>query len=339
MKPTVLVGTKDGLLELGAETRTHLGGHRITAIAVDRRHWWAAVDGQGIWRGTWRAGAGRRWEHLTDSHDHPVTCLLPRPSGVLVGTEGAHLLRLDGHTLRRVESFEAVDGRRGWYTPWGDPADVRSLAADAAGRVYVNIHVGGVVRGTDRGNGRSGGRPWQPTVDIEADVHQVLAHPTVPGLVLAAAAIGFGTSRDGGATWTFTEDGLHASYCRAVAVAGESVLVSASTGPGSRRAALYRRPVGTEAPFERCRDGLPEWFRTNVDTYCLAAAGLTVVAGSDDGVVFRSEDEGHRWDVLADGLPSVTCVAVATRHRSERRTAPLAEGADSLPRRRATRGG
>ena len=36
MKPTVLVGTKDGLLELGSRSRTHLGGHRITAVAVDR---------------------------------------------------------------------------------------------------------------------------------------------------------------------------------------------------------------------------------------------------------------------------------------------------------------
>ena len=336
-KPTVLVGTKDGLRELGAETRTHLGGHRITAIAVDRRDWWAAVDDRGIWRGIWRAGAGRRWEHVTDSRDHPVTCLLPRPGGVLVGTEGAHLLRLDGHALRRVESFEAIDGRRRWYTPWGDPADVRSLAADAAGRVYVNIHVGGIVRGLDGGSGRSGDTPWQPTVDIEADVHQVLAHPTVPGLVFAAAAIGFGTSRDGGATWTFTEDGLHASYSRAVSVAGESVLVSASTGPGNRRAALYRRPVGTEAPFERCRDGLPEWFRTNVDTYCLAAAGPTVVAGTDEGVVFRSENEGQRWDVLADGLPSVTCVAVASRQPSGRRKPPVARAAHRVPRRRAAR--
>jgi hypothetical protein len=340
MQPIVLVGTKDGLLELGSRSRTHLAGHRVTAIAVDRRHWWAAVDDRGIWRAG--AGGGRRWEHVTDSPDHPVTCLLPGPRGVLVGTEGAHLLRLEGRTLRPVDSFEAVDGRRRWYTPWGDPADVRSLAADTAGRVYVNIHVGGIVRSVRGGDGKhgvNGGTSWQPTVDIEADVHQVLAHPTIPGLVFAAAAVGFGTSRDGGATWTFTEAGLHASYLRAVAVAGESVLVSASTGPGSRRAALYRRPVGSEAPFERCREGLPEWFRANVDTYCVAAAGSTVVAGIDDGVVFRSEDEGRRWEVLADGLPSVSCVVVASGHRSGKRAAPAARIARPIRRRRAARRG
>jgi hypothetical protein len=335
MQTIVLVGSKDGLLELGSRRRTHLAGHRITAIAVDRGYWWAAVDERGIWR----AGTGRRWEHVADSHDHPVTCLLPRSSGVLVGTEGGHLLRLRGRALRAVDSFEAVDGRRRWYTPWGDPADVRSLAADRAGRVFVNIHVGGIVRAIDGGDPGNGGASWQPTVDIEADVHQVLTHPTIPGMVFAAAAVGFGASRDGGATWTFTEAGLHASYLRGVAVAGKSVLVSASTGPGSRRAALYRRHVGSESPFERCRDGLPEWFRANVDTYCLAAAGSTVVAGTDDGVVFRSENEGRRWEVLADGLPSVTCVVVAARWRSGKRTALVARSARRIPRRRAARRG
>jgi hypothetical protein len=316
MKPIVLVGTKDGLLELGARSRTHLSGHRITAVSADRGEWWVAVDERGIWR----TGAGRRWEQVAESADHPVTCLLRRPGGLLVGTEGAHLLRLEGRALRPVESFDTAPGRRRWYTPWGDPADTRSLSPDAAGRVYVNVHVGGIVRGLHDG-GQTGS--WQATVDIDADVHQVLAHPAVPGLVFAAAAIGFGTSRDGGDTWTFTTDGLHASYLRAVAVAGESVLVSASTGPGSRRAALYRRRVASDAPFERCRDGVPEWFRQNVDTYCLAAAGPTVVAGTDDGVVYRSRDEGRRWETLAEGLPSVTCLAIAEpARRARERAAP-----------------
>jgi hypothetical protein len=333
MKPIVLVGTKDGLVELDSRPRTHLPGQRITAIAVDRGRWWVAIDDRGIWR----AGAGRRWEHVADSQDHPVTCLLPRPSGMLVGTEGGHLLRLERRTLRTVDSFETVDGRRRWYTPWGDPADVRSLAADRAGRVYVNVHVGGIVRSIDVDDGPNGPGAWEPTVDIDADVHQVLAHPTVPGLIFAAAAIGFGASRDGGTSWTFTEAGLHASYLRAVAVAGETVLVSASTGPGSRRAALYRRPVRSGPPFERCREGLPEWFRANVDTYCLAAAGPTVVAGTDDGVVYRSGDAGQRWEVLADGLPAVSCVGLAARRLTGRRSAPAAGVTRRSSRGRAAR--
>jgi hypothetical protein len=304
VRPVVLVGTKDGLFELGPGARTHLAGRRITAVSGARRDWWVAVDDREIWRGD----AEDRWHRVAESQDHAVTCLLRISAGVLVGTEGAHLLRLQGRSLRPVDAFEAVAGRDRWYTPWGDPADARSLAADTSGRVYVNVHVGGIVRSIAAADESES---WQPTVDVEADVHQVLAHPTIPGLVFAAAAVGFGTSRDGGGTWGFTAEGLHAPYLRAVAVARESVVVSASEGPRSRRAALYRRPLAGGGPFERCRAGLPEWFRGNIDTYCLAAAGSTVVAGTHDGVVFASGDGGDRWEMHRDRLPSISCVAAS----------------------------
>src|SRR5262249_51391316 len=151
---------------------------------------------------------------------------------------------------------ETVPGREAWYTPWGDPPDTRSLAVDRGGTVYANVHVGGVVRSTD------GGRSWEPTLDIEADVHQVLAHPRRPGHVFAASAVGLQTTVDAGATWQTVTEGLHATYLRAVAVATGGVLVSASTGPGGRRSALYRR-TRAGGPFERCRGGLPEWFGDN----------------------------------------------------------------------------
>src|SRR3989442_740326 len=120
---------------------------------------------------------------------------------------------------------------------------------------------------------RDGGTSWAPTVDIESDVHQVLAHPTRPEVVLLAAAEGFGLSRDGGDSWTFATAGLHAHYLRAVTVAGDQALVSASTGFRGRRSAIYRTPLDGETRFERCRAGLPAWFDDNVDTACLAAAG------------------------------------------------------------------
>src|SRR5207247_1570407 len=136
--------------------------------------------------------------------------------------------------------------------------------------LLANVHVGGVVRSTD------GGAAWSPTIDIDADVHQVLAGPGAT--VVAAAAVGLCVSDDDGATWSVVDEGLHATYCRAVAIAGDTVVVSASTGHQGRQSALYRRPIaGPQRPFERCRDGLPEWFSDNVDTFCVAADGATVV--------------------------------------------------------------
>jgi hypothetical protein len=56
-----------------------------------------------------------------------------------------------------------------------------------------------------------GGRTWQPTIDINSDVHEVRAHQADPDIVVAASAIGLCISRDAGATWTIERDGLHAS--------------------------------------------------------------------------------------------------------------------------------
>jgi hypothetical protein len=214
-----------------------------------------------------------------------------------------HLLRFVGGTLEPVESFDAVKGRDKWYTPWGDPADVRSIAGALDGTLYVNVHVGGVVRSRDAG------RSWMPTLDIEVDVHQVLAHPTRPKIVLLAAYDGFGVSRDGGGSWQFVTGGMHAHYGRAVAVSGETVLVSTPTGPGGRRATLYRKRLDGETEFVRCADGLP-WFTDNIDTACLAADGPLVVFGTDDGRVFRSLDGGVHWGLPIKGLPTITAVTI-----------------------------
>ena len=99
-------------------------------------------------------------------------------------------------------------------------------------------------------------------------------------------------------------------YLRAVAVAGETVLVSASTGPGGRRAALYRTRADGHGEFERCRQGLPEWLGDNVDTHCLAARGATVVVGTGDGRVYASADGGASFERLTKSLPAIQCVAL-----------------------------
>jgi hypothetical protein len=117
-------------------------------------------------------------------------------------------------------------------------------------------------------------------------------------------------SEDAGATWTVHTDGLHASYCRAVATAGDVMFVSASTGPFADEAAVYRRAIDGEAPLERCGDGLPDWQPHNIDTGCLDTDGARVAFGGADGVVYGSEDAGGTWRVLAEGLPPVSAVAI-----------------------------
>lgn len=302
MDPRILIGTGGGLWEHAGDVSRPveaLAGVEVTALALDGASAWAVVGGAALWK--CQQGA---WTQCAAIEGPPATCVAPAPSGPLVGTEQAHLLRLTDAGLTRVESFEAVEGRSAWYTPWGDPADVRSIAVAREGALHVNVHVGGVARSRDEG------QSWTPTVNIESDVHQVLAHPTRPEVVLVASAEGFGLSRDGGDSWQFATAGLHAHYLRAVAVAGEHVLVSASTGFHGRRSAIYRKALDGGPRFERCSDGLPKWFDDNIDTACLAAAGPLVVFGTGDGRVFRSLDAGGHWELLLKGLPPIGCVAV-----------------------------
>ncbi len=299
---TILVATDEGLHVVdgkGAARLDSLAGRAVGALAGGRDGWWAIVEGRELWR----SDAGRDWSTVATVPKRKATCLAMTPEGPLVGTTRAHLLRLHRDRLELVQSFDEVEGREAWYTPWGAPADVRSISA-AGGAIYVNVHVGGVLRS------RSGGA-WQPTLDIEHDVHQVLALPARPGFVLVAAADGFGVSEDGGDTWRWDNDGLHAHYCRAVAIADDdTVLLSASTGHHGRRATVYRRQRHGSGRFERCQDGLPDWFADNVDTGCLAARGRTAVLGTEDGSVFLSRDAGLRWDAVAKGLAPVRAVAL-----------------------------
>jgi len=299
----ILVATDDGLHVLDGENATSiddLAGREVLALARHDGAAWALVDGREVWRSVDMFG----WSRVAAVPKRRATCLATSAGVLLVGTARAHLLRLDGSRLVPIPSFDEAEGRSEWYTPWGAPADVRSISAGGRGSLYVNVHVGGVLRSTDGGEG------WRPTLDIEQDVHQVLAPSNHDDLVLVAAAEGFGVSRDGGDSWQWDNDGLHAHYCRAVALANDTVLLSASTGHHGRRAAVYRRPLDGRTPFERCHVGSPEWFSDNVDTGCLVALGSTVVIGTEDGCVFVSQDGGSRWEEVRKGLPAVRAVAL-----------------------------
>ena len=300
MDRRILVGTENGLWLLRGDALEPVDpftARAVTALARNGDDTWAIVDGRALWHGD-----GHQWRERASLGDHGATCLATTPQGLLIGTAQAHLLRVVGDTLEPVASFETVEGRAEWHTPWGDPADVRSLAVGIDGAVYVNVHVGGVLRSRDSG------RSWTPTLDIEVDVHQVIAHPTRAGLVLVAAYDGFGMSRDRGASWQFITDGMHAHYGRAVAVAGETVLVSTSTGPGGRKSTLYRKRLDGATEFTRC-EGLP-WLNDNIDTACLAADGQLAVFGTDDGRVFRSLDGGAHWGLVTKGLPAIRAVTI-----------------------------
>ncbi len=291
-----LVGTRNGLFGQGGGP--WLDGREITALVPDADGWWALADGRDVVR--FQGGAV---EAIASIEEELGRCLLPADGGVLVGTANARIAVARSGSLEMLTSFDGAQGRDRWYTPWGGPPDTRSLSAAPDGAVFANVHVGGILRANDPH------AAWEPTIDIDADVHQVLADPIKAGHVVAATALGLAESLDGGDTWRFITDGLHAAYARAVALDGEEMFMSASVGPRGGRAAVYRLPPG-EVGFLRATVGLPEWFNQNIDSHCLAAAGGTVVFGAE-GRLFVSEDGGASWRDAGVTYPEITCVAVA----------------------------
>lgn len=286
----LLVGTTTGAFRLNANTEPLIEGTRINSLAVDGDVWWAA-DGK---------GRIHRNGEVVASMPAGATplCIQPTPDTIWIGADAARLFAFESSRITEDEFFANAPKRDTWYTPWGAPADVRSIALDADHTLYINVHVGGILRYDNTG--------VVPTLDIDADVHQVAAHPTQKGAVFAATAKGLAQSRNGH-DFEFRTEGLHANYCRAVAVLEDRVLVSASTGPGAQQGRLYAGDLW-EGIFEPITSGLPEWFGENLNTYCIVAKQDAVFVALGD-TVWQSDDFGDTWAVAADGFPKITCLA------------------------------
>jgi hypothetical protein len=272
----LLVGMKEGLLDLDTGD-TLVEGRSVTALAPGPRGWHALLDRRIIVR--LEDGEATNVGNLPVADGQSLAVL---PDGtVVVGRSGAHL-SIVGDQTEPVVAFDRVPGRAHWKNPADVTPDTRSMAT-SDDDLWVNVHVGGLWHSRDRG------RSWQELIQPDADIHEVR---TDHESVVVAAAVGFGWSDDAGTSWSWCTDGLHESYLRAACVDGDMAYVSASDGPFTKRAAVYRARLGST--FVRCEGGLPRWFGTNVDTGHLDAAGGRTVIGYGEEVHI-SEDGGLSW--------------------------------------------
>jgi hypothetical protein len=307
---SILVSSwRDGVLVLDAAgERRELAGASIGALAADGRGGaLAIVDGKELRR---RDPNGRWTTFAVTTHE--LACCVAATDAVYAGTDDAQVLRIDRDgRIEPLRGFEAVAGRDRWYAGRalidgrlvGPPLGIRSISATCDGAVLLaNVHVGGIPRSTD------GGVTWQPTIDIEADVHEVRAHPTRPQTVAAASAVGLCTSHDGGATWRIDTAGMHAAYSSAVAFTSDDVLICAAVDHFAPQAAIYRRRVDNGGALERVTGGLPPWLHRMADTRCIAARGGAVAVADGAGNVYLSLDDGRTWAARAAGLPQPSSV-------------------------------
>ena len=308
---TIIVSSwSDGVSVLqGGEMRRAFAGQSVCGLAPDGAGGAHALVGRGSLH-AWTADGG--WRELA-ARDAPLRCCVTLGRRLMIGTDEARILEFSDGAWRPIAGFDAMPGRESWYAGAalidgelvGPPLGVRSMAATCdGGALLVNIHVGGIARSTD------GGASWRPTIDIDADVHQVAAHPSRPQIAVAAAAAGLCVSRDGGESWSVTTEGLHASYCSAAALTQDWLYVAASTDHFAAQGALYRRRIDSDGPLQRVHGGLPEWLAGIADTYCIAANRERIAIADHGGGLYASQDEGDSWSLLAQGLPAPSGVVI-----------------------------
>jgi hypothetical protein len=309
-RPTVLISSwSDGVAVLrDGEVRRDFAGQMVSGLAPDGEGGAYGLVGAGSLQ-AWSAAGG--WRELARA-DAPLRCCQMLGARLFVGTDDAQVLEVSAGAFTPLIGFQATPGRESWYAGaalidgklLGPPLGVRSMAATCDGALLVNIHVGGIARSTDAGVS------WLPTIDIQADVHQVAAHPSRPEIAVAAAASGLCLSRDGGRSWRIITDGLHAGYCSAAALSGDWLWLAASSDHFADRGAIYRQRIDGEGPLERVQGGLPEWLDGIADTYCVATRGESIAVADRGGALYGSQDGGQSWSQWAQGLTAPSGVLI-----------------------------
>ena len=228
---------------------------------------------------------------------HSLLIVGEEPLRLLIGTEPPHLYWLSGEAeaAEQIGPFDELEVREKWYTPWGGPAAVRSLARSGDGWLYADIHVGSIMRSSDAGVS------WEPvTPELHKDVHQVATCPANPDRVYAQTFDAFWLSTDRGDSWQHRAGDLGERYGRCVTVHPEDpdlILCTVSDGPhgDNVHGQLYRSEDGGRN-WEHVADGFPESSPDNIDTFHVTFTPdgtAWAIAGRN---IFIGRDRASHWE-------------------------------------------
>ncbi len=243
----------------------------------------------------------------------PIECLTliaEEPLFLLIGTEGPHIYQLtdNGKPAKLIKSFDQLDVRDRWYTPWGGPAAVRSLAHQGDW-IYADIHVGSIMRSSDRGVS------WEPVESsIHEDVHQVVTTPTAESRVYANTANAVYISEDSGQSWEHRAKGLSTSYGRAIAVDPHNpdcLLASVSRGPGSNVGGQLFRSDNAGINWIPVTSGFPASTRNNIDTFQITFSSDGSAWAAVDETLYKSNDRGNNWEIAWKTSDEITMLSSA----------------------------
>ena len=232
--------------------------------------------------------------------------------------------RLRATRASAVCSLRQVPGVEKWTFP-APPhqAHVKSITFHPKDPniIHVAVEVGGFLRTTD------GGKSWTTIDNINPDAHRVLIPTNDPNKLYGTApttncgpevTAGFCVSSDGGISWqSMTPRDFRIGYVDPFFVHPKDpnllFVAGAKTGPGT-----WRKLHTADARVARSRDGgkswdilsggLPEHIRANIEGMAMDVwnGSTALFAGTTDGDVFYSEDEGEHWQTIIHGIGAVS---------------------------------
>jgi len=323
----ILVGTVNGVAWLRRaggtwrETVRTLEGKHVSNLVEDPEtgRLFAGTHGEGIHASD---DGGRTWTRKDRGVDHANIYSMSVARGddgvrIYAGTEPAHLFvtRDGGETWRELPSLRSVPSVGDWMFP-APPhvAHVKHITFDprSAETIYASIEVGGAFKSTD------GGRSWRQLSGFFEDVHRMMVTAARPDDLVMGNGIGVYRSGDAGETWEqLTDRSARIGYPDAVIIHPRQpdtvFMAGAICGPGQ-----WRQTKTADARVARSRDGgrhweyleggLPAHIHGNIEGFTLNVwpGGSALFAGTTDGDVFLSDDEGDTWSTIARRIGAVS---------------------------------
>ncbi len=325
----VLIATANGIVSLTrpaangtwSESRRMLEGKHIASIAIDPASGeiFAGAHNGGLWASD---NGGQSWERrdsgIASDNIYGLNCV--QVGGELrlyAGTEPAHLYVSNdrGRSWTELPTLRDVPSVSKWTFP-GAPheAHVKNIVFDPRDpdTIYAGVEVGGAFKSTD------GGKTWTELSGFYEDVHRLFTVPSRPDQVYMATGEGLYQSADAGKNWNAMPlPNRRIAYPDALIVMPTQpdlmFTAGASSNPGQWRTnkdadSIIARSRDAGQSWQYLQNGWPSHVRGNVEAMTMDAypGGFALFAGTTDGDVFFSNDEGEHWINIARGLPPVS---------------------------------
>ena len=298
--------------------------------------------GAGVWRSN---DLGETWEFSSEglAYDdgdslklRKVSGLTPAHGRLLAGAEsvGVFESRDGAKTWSLLSTLDGQPGRDKWNDPANQPPGHLGVPAilphpEDASRFWAVVQGTGIFETTDDGASwtprNRGLRADWPIENPEVGycVHKLVMSPVDTDRLYQQNHVGVHRSDDAGQSWTEITDGLPSEFGFAAAAHPHDrdtfYVIPLDPGHGRTmlegRAAVWRtRDAGST--WQRLDRGLPQ-----DDAHVgVLREGLTIDSadvpglyfGTSTGQVFASVDEGDSWTEIANYLPAISSVEVAT---------------------------